>query len=184
MKTRILTGMIAFLSGLTLSVAAGVPISDVTADGAASKAGAQAGDLILAIESTSIDSFPDLEKALAGHSPGDTIALQVQRGGKKQMLSVVLGGSPGGRATLGVMMNAPADPAVNTSRSIDAIERVSILRTVSAQLRDGYIYEEKGNLLATKVTEAVACGPISKATPKFDSVKPWVRSSTSSRLVM
>ena len=38
-------------------------------------------------------------------------------------------------------------------------------------------------LAATKVTEEVACGPISIATPWLPMVKPWVRSSMSSRLV-
>jgi hypothetical protein len=43
---------------------------------------------------------------------------------------------------------------VDTGRSIDEVERTRILHSVSAQLRDGYIYEEKGDLLAERIAAA------------------------------
>ncbi len=49
---------------------------------------------------------------------------------------------------------AAADPGVESSRSIDAAERGRILRSVSTQLRQGYIYEEKGNRFAKSIAKA------------------------------
>src|SRR5687767_2869264 len=54
-------------------------VDAVAADSAASVAGFQAGDLVLAIDGRRIDSFADMQRIVSTHA-GQTLAIEVERG--------------------------------------------------------------------------------------------------------
>src|SRR5438552_3078510 len=65
-----------------------VSVTQAVSGGPADKAGIKAGDVIAAIDGTSIGSFADLKQALAAKKPGDTVTVSVDRGGSKQDVKV------------------------------------------------------------------------------------------------
>jgi serine protease Do len=62
---------------------AGAAITQVTAGGAAERAGLRLGDVILAVEGRPLDSSGELMEQLARHAPGETVALDVVRFGQR-----------------------------------------------------------------------------------------------------
>jgi S1-C subfamily serine protease len=74
-----------------LSVDHGVLIASVTPLGPASEAGLQVGDVILRIDNTPITSVQSLGDALLSKSPGDTVAVTINRGGQQMTVNVTLG---------------------------------------------------------------------------------------------
>ncbi len=53
------------------------------------------GDIITAVDNTSVASMNDLASAISSHKPGDTISLSIMREGKESKLSVTLAERPG-----------------------------------------------------------------------------------------
>jgi len=91
---------------LSLSVQQGVLVGQVVNGSPADKAGLHGGttsvtvegqsimsggDVIVTIDGTQIHTFADLAETIARHSPGDTIPLQVLRGGNTMTVQVTLG---------------------------------------------------------------------------------------------
>ena len=66
----------------------------VVAGGPADQAGLQAGDIITAVDGTSLDGAHPLDLVMSQHAPGDTVSLDVLRGGQTIKLSVTLGTRP------------------------------------------------------------------------------------------
>jgi len=66
-------------------------IGTVAQDSAAAKAGLRAGDLILTMNGQTIEAFPELARSVVGHLPGDEVMLEVERGGSKIHVPVILG---------------------------------------------------------------------------------------------
>jgi serine protease Do len=89
----------------------GALVSSVEKDGPAAKAGLQAGDVILGVNSHPVEHYGELSGSIAAMKPGSDATLQVWRGGKQQNVSVKIaelkeqqqtaraGGKPGGRST-------------------------------------------------------------------------------------
>ena len=77
-----------------LSVDHGVLIASVTPNGPAATAGLKAGDVILQIDNTPVTSDQSLGDALLSKSPGDTVAVTINRGGQQMTLNVTLGELP------------------------------------------------------------------------------------------
>jgi len=77
-----------------LSVDHGVLIASVTPDGPAATAGLKAGDVILQIDNTPITSVQSLGDVLLSKSPGDTVAVTINRGGQQMTVNVTLGELP------------------------------------------------------------------------------------------
>ena len=75
---------------LGLSGTHGAIVNDVTAGGPASKAGLQAGDVILALNGRPVDSSNDLRNHIAPLGPGAKVSLRVVRDGKEREVSAVL----------------------------------------------------------------------------------------------
>ena len=67
----------------------------VVADSPAARAGVKDGDIIVALNGIKIDQEHPLDALLVQFSPGDTIALDVLRGGASMKLDVTLGTRPG-----------------------------------------------------------------------------------------
>ena len=74
-----------------LSVDHGVLIVSTTSNGPAATAGLRAGDVILQIENTPETSTQSLGDALLTKSPGDTVAVTINRGGQQMTVNVTLG---------------------------------------------------------------------------------------------
>jgi 2-alkenal reductase len=72
----------------------GAAQDSVVADGPADKAGLQAGDIITAVDGTALDGAHPLDLVMSQHAPGDTVTLDVLRGGQTVKVSVTLGTRP------------------------------------------------------------------------------------------
>jgi len=68
-----------------------VQIAQIVAGSAAEIAGLKAGDLILKVDDTQIDSNTTLAGVIAGYNAGDTATLSIQRDGIEQSVSVTFG---------------------------------------------------------------------------------------------
>ncbi|MDD3400491.1 MAG: trypsin-like peptidase domain-containing protein [Eubacteriales bacterium] len=68
-----------------------VQVTSIVAGGAAEQAGIQAGDLILAVDETSISSNTDLADVIAAYNAGDTATLTIQRDGQQSTVTVTFG---------------------------------------------------------------------------------------------
>lgn len=73
---------------LKLSSPSGVYIGEVSKGSAAEKAGIQAGDVLIGIDSTSIRSFAMLQEAISQFRPGDKTMVRVIRDGKEREISL------------------------------------------------------------------------------------------------
>ena len=77
-----------------LSVDHGVLIASVTSNGPAATAGLRAGDVILQIDNTPVTSVQSLGDFLLTKSPGDTVAVTINRGGQQMTVNITLGELP------------------------------------------------------------------------------------------
>lgn len=72
----------------------GAVIGTVRAGSPAAQAGLKSGDVVTAIDGTTIIGSSDLTSAIATHKPGDTVNLTVQRNGSTTTIKVTLGTRP------------------------------------------------------------------------------------------
>ena len=81
--------------GVTIVEADGtVRVAEVMPDTAAAHAGLEAGDRLLVLQGSSIESFQDLKNALSNHGAGDEVVVMVLRDGEEQKIDVALGAYP------------------------------------------------------------------------------------------
>jgi S1-C subfamily serine protease len=73
-----------------LSVQRGVLVEEVVNGSPAAAAGLQSGDVISAIDGSTITTFAQLSTQLASHKAGDTIKITVIRGGQEHQLTATL----------------------------------------------------------------------------------------------
>jgi serine protease Do len=71
-------------------IAGRVQVATVTRDSAAERAGLRTGDIILAINETTISTFSNLRAFLDNSSPGDTVELRIRRGNTNMILTATL----------------------------------------------------------------------------------------------
>jgi putative serine protease PepD len=74
----------------------GATVAAVTAGSPAAKAGLAEGDVITAVNGTATGSADEVTAAIAPLEPGQTVTLQVTRGGSSRTVSVTLAERPGG----------------------------------------------------------------------------------------
>jgi putative serine protease PepD len=81
------------LLGVSVKTAAsgGVTVSAVSAGSAADSAGLKAGDVITAVDGTKVATAEKLRAIIAGHKPGDSITLTIDRGGSSKTITATLG---------------------------------------------------------------------------------------------
>ena len=85
----------AFLGVSTQAAAnGGATVGDVVAGGPAAKAGLQRGDVIVSIGGSTVSSPDDVAGAVNARTPGDKVAVVVERGGDRRTLTVTLGAQP------------------------------------------------------------------------------------------
>jgi serine protease Do len=73
----------------------GALISEVTPDSPAARGGVKAGDVVLAMNATPVESPGDLARAVGLARPGTESTLRVSRRGAEQTLKVTLASAPG-----------------------------------------------------------------------------------------
>ena len=76
------------------ATAKGAVVGEVTAGGPAAAAGLKAGDVITALDGKPVAGTSDLVAAIAGHAPGETVTLTVERNGSTQQVTATLGTQP------------------------------------------------------------------------------------------
>jgi putative serine protease PepD len=81
------------LLGVSVQTAAsgGVTVGSVSSGSAADSAGVKAGDVITAVDGTKVTTAEKLRAIIAGHKPGDSITLTIERGGSPKTLTATLG---------------------------------------------------------------------------------------------
>ncbi len=82
------------LLGVSVKTAAsgnGVTVSQVSSGSAADSAGLKPGDVITAVDGTTVATAEKLRAIIAGHKPGDTVTLTIERSGSSKTLAVTLG---------------------------------------------------------------------------------------------
>lgn len=72
----------------------GVPLVSVRDGGPAARAGLRAGDVVIAIGGKDVSSPDDVRAAVDARQPGDTVTVQVRRGGQTRTFDVELGERP------------------------------------------------------------------------------------------
>ncbi len=75
---------------------AGATLPAIAPGSPAEKAGLKAGDIVLAIEGTTVDSEHPLDALLTSYAPGQSVHLTILRDGKQTDVSVTLGTRPEG----------------------------------------------------------------------------------------
>lgn len=73
----------------------GALVSSVISGGAAAAAGLRAGDSIVRVDATTIDTADDLSAAVRSHSPGETVTVRFTRDGQERTARVTLGRAAG-----------------------------------------------------------------------------------------
>ncbi len=109
-----------------------VKIEQVMSGGAASSAGVRAGDSIRKVSGRAIDGFASLRAALEGTRAGESVWVEVERGGETLRRPVVLASLPEGS-------EAPA-PAAGTTASSASPGRVHLGVTLEEIIDQGKIY--------------------------------------------
>jgi S1-C subfamily serine protease len=73
---------------------AGALVEEVSPGTGAAEAGLEPGDLVVSIDGAAVQSGGDLAAQIQTHQPGDTVDLEVVRGGEQLTVSVTLGERP------------------------------------------------------------------------------------------
>jgi S1-C subfamily serine protease len=81
----------------------GVLVSAVEPESPARKAGIARGDIILSVQGAAVNTAMDLERAIAGRKPGDTLAVKLRHGDAERTVSLTLGDREG-RPWAGIMI--------------------------------------------------------------------------------
>ena len=89
-----------------------ITVGSVVGGSGADQAGLRVGDVVTSLDGTPVASNAEFQRAIQGHSPGDELALHVERGGQSLELTATLGANPSagpslGKAFLGVSYGVP-----------------------------------------------------------------------------
>ena len=84
----------AYLGIAIDATATSARVAEVKPSTPAAKAGLKTGDVIIAVDGTSIGSGDDLTRAIDVHKPGETVTLTYRRGGSEHSVDVTLGTRP------------------------------------------------------------------------------------------
>ena len=68
----------------------GVLVNRVVSDSPADQAGLEKGDIILSVNSNSVESPEDLSDAIQSHQPGDAVKLEIVRDGDRRSITANL----------------------------------------------------------------------------------------------
>jgi hypothetical protein len=148
-----------------------IVIEQVIPGSPAERAGLEAGDGLLRFGGAEIHDAQGLQAVIGAHEAGDTVEVVVERAGEAKTLSLTLGERPDGGPSVGVMLAIGAPVRVDTSTYMPAADRKRVLLEIAQHLRDGYIYEDKGNALADRVEQAAETDRFRTASTLKDFVE-------------
>lgn len=103
---------------------AGVLVADVHPEGPAAEAGLRSGDIVVALDATSVSSRAQLERAVGTRTPGRPVTLSVRRAARELRLAVRLGEEPD---------EWQLPPALARARRLLGIEARSITPTMGVR---------------------------------------------------
>ena len=83
-----------YLGLTTAAGSSGVEVQDVTPGGPAQRAGLRPGDVVVSVDGDAVSEPGDVANALDGNEPGDSVDVEVERGGDREQLDVTLGTRP------------------------------------------------------------------------------------------
>ena len=126
----------------------GVYVMDVTASGAAAKAGILKGDIITKLNGQSINSGAELVGQIAIYRPGDKIKLNYERGGSDHEVTVTLMNNVG---TLSVVQNTRYDQLGADLQTLDKKTAASLKVTGGVMVKS---ISEKGLFAKTRMEES------------------------------
>ncbi|MDA3883252.1 MAG: Do family serine endopeptidase [Bacteroidales bacterium] len=143
-----------------LAVSEGVFIADLLEKGAAAKAGLKKEDVIIEIDEIAVNSTSELQEIIGRRSPGDVVAVKINRNGTEKLIDVTLTNKDGNTtlteksesdgmvAQLGISLKE-VDSAVlselNISNGIQVKEIADGLIRKHTTMRDGFIITKLNN---------------------------------------
>jgi putative serine protease PepD len=89
------------------SSSAGAQVAGITSDGPAANSGLQTGDVITSLGGKTVEDSTALSAIVDEHKPGDSVQVEVKRGGSKKTLSVKLGQRPATTTTAATQEQQP-----------------------------------------------------------------------------
>jgi serine protease Do len=120
----------------------GALVNSVEKNGPAAAAGIEPGDVILAVNGQDIASSGDLPAIVAGKSPGDTLKLQVWRGGASREIEAKVG-------TFAETKLAASEPAESPKGRLGvAVRPLSPEEQRKAEVKGGLLVEQAGGAAA------------------------------------
>ena len=162
----------------------GALISAVTPDGPAAKGGIQAGDVILRIDGHEVKSMRTLPRLVSRTAVGKSIAVEVLRKGKRQVVQVVVGrldevekkkeaaaasATPGDGTVLLGMTLAPIDEALRKRFSINGkVAKGVVVTDLAATSPAGRKGIKAGDVIVEAAQDPVATvADVAKAIEKI-----------------
>jgi putative serine protease PepD len=83
-----------YLGLTTAAGSAGVEVQAVTPAGPAQRAGLRPGDVVVSVDGQTVSEPDDITGALDGNEPGDSVSVEVERGGDREQFDITLGTRP------------------------------------------------------------------------------------------
>ena len=94
---------------LGLNLDPGIILADVAPHSAAEAADLEQGDIVLAVDSKPVTQVRQMQAAILQHAVGDTITLEIRRGGEKLQKAVAILERPNSAVALADLVNAQAN---------------------------------------------------------------------------
>jgi serine protease Do len=117
----------------------GALVNEVTADGPAAGSQLKAGDVIVSVNGTKIDSSRDLARKIAEFSPGTSVKIDVVRFGKPETISIKLGTFPGSQE---VAKAEPTEPETTELSQLGLSLTVSPSARTAAGAKEGVVISD------------------------------------------
>jgi Do/DeqQ family serine protease len=151
-----------------LAVSEGVYIADLLETGAAAEAGLKKEDVIIEIDEIAVNSTSEVQEIVGRRSPGDVVAVKINRKGKEKLIDVTLTNKEGNTtltektesdgmvSQLGISLKN-VDSAVLTELNItDGVQVENIAEGLIRKhttMRDGFIITKLNNKSITSVEQ-------------------------------
>ncbi len=108
--------------GVTVNEAGdGVTVVRVSANSPAEAAGVQVGDVILAVNDTSVDTLADLQAIIEAAAPGDVVSLTIERGAEQISVDATLS-SRADRGQFGMLGDALQAAEARLNATLEAVD--------------------------------------------------------------
>jgi len=121
----------------------GILVQDVVKGGPADKAGLKAEDVLLAVNDVPVQDSGDLQELVAELGPGVRAELELYRGGRRQLVPVLLGEAP--------FSSQPRSPSTQTANDSEALLGMTVA-DLTPDLASDLGFDQSGGVVVTQVT--------------------------------